>query len=170
MRKLLAALAIVGTAALGGCASAPHVINGVNGNAAGPIVPASQPASQPANPVPILRQTGAKVPAGEVLGDHDVYGNRMADATFRGSGGEAETVYTTTNLQQAMSQVGPAGLVVDDGDAVVVGHGFWIDVTAGTRWHYGSAADGSGDYIQTYFLVKPSVIAQRVYGHLLKAS
>jgi hypothetical protein len=54
MRKLLAALAIAGTVALGGCASAPHVINGVNGNAAGPIVSATPAQHKPAA-VPVLK-------------------------------------------------------------------------------------------------------------------
>jgi hypothetical protein len=132
----------------GGAAAPHHVVNGVNGNAAGPIVPAApETPPQPANPVTVL---------------HDVYGDRMASGSFRG--GETAIVYTTTNLQQAMSaDPGPAGFTVDDSDAVVLGNGFWIDVSAGTYW-------GAGGNILTRFIVKPSVIAQRVHGHVLGAA
>jgi hypothetical protein len=125
-----------------------------------PAAPETPP--QPANPVTVLHEAGAKVPAGVKLGDHDVYGDRMASGSFRG--GETAIVYTTTNLQQAMSaDPGPAGFTVDDSDAVVLGNGFWIDVSAGTYW-------GAGGNILTRFIVKPSVIAQRVHGHVLGAA
>jgi hypothetical protein len=121
--------------------------------------PAPAAAAQPAvNPVPILKQTGAKVPASEVLGDHDVFGNRMAEGSF---GQEQVTVYTTTNLRQAKAEA-PGDFTVDDGDAVITGHNFWITVT-------GVADITANGTPHAVFTVKPSVIAQRVHGQLAGA-
>jgi hypothetical protein len=118
--------------------------------------------AQPANPVPILRMTGVKVPAGTRLGDYDAFRNRMATGYFHAHGctgycGEQVTVYTTTDVQAALSEVvngRPA-----DGHAVITGKGFFVTV------------DGVEDLTtnSVIFYVKPAVIAQRVHGHLLEA-
>jgi hypothetical protein len=48
--------------------------------------------SSPADPVAILRETGATPDPGTASGGHDVYGDRDASGSF--PGGESVTVYT----------------------------------------------------------------------------
>ena len=155
-RKIAAAATMTGAALLAAaCSSAPsHTV----GNAAPAGGFSAAAAAQPANPVPILRLTGAKVPASEKLGDHDVFGNRMADGTFR-SGEDVSVSTPAVSLRQAESEA-PGDFTVDDSHAVIIGHGFWVNVTAGARF-------GSDGAIRTVFPVSPSVIARRVHGHLV---
>src|SRR5690348_832324 len=62
--------------------------------ASAPVAVAAK--AQPANPAPILRATGAHVPAGEIAGDHDVFGDRMATGTMH-RGWEQVIVYTAAS-------------------------------------------------------------------------
>lgn len=84
--------------------------------AAPPAVPVSpSTTSTAANPVTILKQTGATVPAGTVYGDHDLYGDRDASGTF--PGGESVTVYTSPDEQAFLAEEGRPQ--VDDSHGVV---------------------------------------------------
>jgi len=89
---LVAALVGLGLAA--GSKTAPdHPAAGQAAPGYGTASPAARTA-RAANPVTILRQLGAHVPAGERYGDHDVLGNRMAQGTFGPRGWENITVWT----------------------------------------------------------------------------
>ncbi len=157
---IIAAAIIAGGLAVAGCGAASTSSPGPS------TVPASTaPAAQPANPVPIVRLTGAKVKAGEVYGLRDMEGDLYADGDLYGPGctaadncSEQVTVYTMrpgVTPQQDMAQ---SGLVPSDSEAVIVGPDWIIEVTPVDE------LTGGGGY--TYF-VSPQVIAARVHGTAL---
>jgi hypothetical protein len=130
--------------------------------------PASQApaASQPANPVAIVRETGAAIRPGEVYGSRDVYGGLYADGDLYGprctaADGCSEQVRVTT-----VAPGGLAGLMAEAPDAipsdtnsVIRGQDFYISVTP--------VLNVSGSGSQYTWFVPPAVIAARVHGTLL---
>jgi hypothetical protein len=111
--------------------------------------------AQPVNPVPILKQAGAKVPPGVKLGDHDAFGNRMAEGTFGAHGWEQITVYTAASpaAHQRLLASGDArpddytGVITLPGKRAVVVADAWED--NGPHWAPGGT---------------PAQIGQRVNG------
>jgi hypothetical protein len=81
-----------------------------------PPAPAASSAAAPADPVAILRATGATVPPGTAYGDHDIYGDRMASGQFPGL--EQVTVYTAAD-HDAYEEI-IARATVDDFDGLIV--------------------------------------------------
>lgn len=150
MNKIMtiAAGAVLVALAAAGCGAA-----GNTGQQPGP--PAA--AAQPANPVPILKQTGAKPDPGESPGDHDAFGDRMATGTFGRQGWESVTVYTAADAQglraieqsQGAQPDGYNGVIVIPAERAVIIVSAWED--NGPHW-----ADGG----------TPGQIAQRVHGNL----
>jgi len=150
MKKLVggAVIAVLAAMAAAGCGSA------------GSRSPQQAPAAvaQPANPVPILKQTGAKLPPGMRLGDHDAFGDRMAEGKFGKQGWESVTVYTTADDQSLRALLRLPGQQPDDYSGVIVIPARHAVVLAsawednGPHW----AAGGT-----------PGQIAQRVHGHLI---
>jgi hypothetical protein len=158
MRKIIitAALAGVGLLAAACGSSSSGQVGQAPINGVGSMPSAAAPAL-PANPVTIVKQAGAKVPAGEVKGDHDVFGDRMADGSF--THGETITVYTAT--PDMMSElVSTEGKNIDDGTAMVTGHNFVVMVYAGAQ-----LSDTSADPVYVY-PVTAAAIAQRVHGQV----
>jgi hypothetical protein len=127
-------------------------INGGGSMASAPAAPAAQPA---VNPVTILKLAGAKPSPGEVMGDHDVFGNRMAEGKFATNGWESVLVYTAANdahLQEIKNsdtaQVDDyTGVIVIPAKRAVIIASAWED--NGPHWAPGGT---------------PAQIAQRVHG------
>jgi hypothetical protein len=72
--------------------------------------PAPSHHQRPANPVPIVRETGAQIPAGEVYGSRDLYGDLYADGNFYGPNCTAadncsEQVTVTTVVPGTLAQI-----------------------------------------------------------------
>lgn len=74
--------------------------------------------AKPANPVPILRATGAHVPAGVRLGGWDVFGDRMATGTM--DRWEQVTVYTAPSARALRVMLARQTFAPQDGTGVVV--------------------------------------------------
>ena len=121
MRKIIitAATAVAAGLLTTACGtSTPQQGNGpINGNG---TTPAPAAVAQPANPVPILKMTGAHVPAGMKLGDHDVLGDRMAEGTMGPGGYESVTVYTAASKQAQTVMMAHQAPQPDDGTGVIV--------------------------------------------------
>jgi hypothetical protein len=124
---------------LAGCASATST-------------PAASPqdAAQAANPVPILKRTGAATQA--VYGQVDIYGDRYASGTLHG---EDVLVYTFASPAAERADLQRNSTPRDD-QVVILGHLFDVTVE-GIQ-----AVSGAWDYP-----VSPSVIAARVGGSIV---
>lgn len=105
-------------------------------------------AAQPANPVVILKETGAAIPAGAVNGQRDIYGDRYASGTFGpddcGGGCVQVDVYTyASTAAMAAGEQRNNMTQPDDGHAYIAGQLFTVAVTAypdsNGSWSYGSA-------------------------------
>jgi hypothetical protein len=157
---MMAAAGVV-TLLAAGCGSAAV---GGSGPAASPASSdaAASPPAVAANPVAITRQAGAKPPAGAVLGDHDVYGDRMADGSFsKSDSGESLIVYTSADRAGYTAEAARIG-APDDSHAVILipGKLAVISVSAAAAW------DDQGNIVPKW-TVKPAKIAARVHGHLI---
>jgi hypothetical protein len=158
-RNKITMMAAVGAVTLlaAGCGSAAAGGSGPAASPASPAAAASRPAVA-ANPVTILRETGARVPHGTVSGDHDAFGDRMAEGTLGPKGWEQVTVYTAADDQALRALLRLPGQQPDDYTGVIVIPSAHAVVLAtawednGPRW----AARGT-----------PAQIAQRVHGQLV---
>lgn len=157
--------------ALAACGG-PSVVNGVNGNAAGPIVPApASSAAVPADPVTILLKTGATPDPGTKVGSYDIEGDRYASGEFDGPGGaagdadgESVDVYTFAS-QAALAYNLSINGGPSDGEARIEGPGLSlttisspVDLQTGGPVAFGSPLE----YGPT-----PQVIARRIGGRVL---
>jgi len=123
---------------------------------------ASHPVSaQPANPVAVVRETGATPSPGEVYGSRDVYGGLYADGNIYGPDctaadncSEQVTVYSLQPGQTAQEAMAQSGLVPSDNQAVITTPAAIVCVTPADMLNGGGL---------TYF-VSPAVIAARVHG------
>jgi hypothetical protein len=126
MRKIINAAALAGAGLLAAaCASSTSHPAGqvgqapINGGAMGKAPAAAT--GQPVNPVPVLKATGATVPASEVMGDHDIFGDRMAEGTM-GTGYNQENinVYTAASSAALHQMLQRQTFQVDDFTGVIV--------------------------------------------------
>jgi hypothetical protein len=109
--------------------------------------------------VAVLRQAGARVPAGEKSGGTDAFGDRMTEGTFGPSGWETVTVYAAGSTRALQNLLARAGGRPDDYHGVIVlpkrhvlsAVDAWQD--NGPHW----AAGGT-----------PAQIAKRVHGLLIR--
>jgi len=129
-----------------------------------PPLPSGTASTQPANPVTIVRDTGATVTPGEQYGSRDVYGNLSAGGNFYGPGctaadncSEQVTVYSLKPGQTAAQAMAQSGLVSSDNQVVITTRTAIVCVTPV------DVLDGGG----LSFLVPPPVIAVRVHGTVL---
>ena len=151
------------TASLAG-AGAAIVVSGCGGSAlAGQAGPHPAAASKPANPVPILRQTGARPDPGVHVGTPDATGNIMATGHFGGPNGDEVTVITAAQGDLKVAMASRMDAKPDDDHAVIQGKGFYVT-------DYSSSAGWFGSTPRSYFRVSPLVIAQRVGGTLVTGS
>lgn len=152
-RKAIVTAAIVtAAAALAACSSssAPR---------SAPVPVTSAPA--PANPVTVLRMTGATVSAGEVNGNVGLGGDRVASGTFPGG----EDVYVFTYATQAALTSALAAHVPQDGETAVRGPGLsLLDIDATSSANVDSGGNVSVNYSYT---VSPAVVAQRIKGKVI---
>jgi hypothetical protein len=115
VKHYLATAAVTAALALAGCSSAS--------------APAAT-AGTPADPVAILRATGAAPDPGTVYGSHDVQGDRMASGTY--PGGEQVTVYASADQAAFAAEQSRAGQGDDlHGVVTIPGQLAVITVTAG---------------------------------------
>jgi hypothetical protein len=70
------------------------------------------------NPVDLVRLAGAAPPAGAVLGDHDIEGDRMSQGTY--PSGESMTVYTADSPGDYQAILARNAGGSDDGSATIV--------------------------------------------------
>jgi hypothetical protein len=122
-------------------------------------------ASQPANPVPILRETGAQIPAGEVYGSRDINGDLYANGNFYGPNCTAadncsEQVTVTTVVPGTLAQIMAenADATPSDSNAVIMGDNFYVTLTP--------VASLSNSNAYTWF-VSAATVAARVRGRVL---
>lgn len=155
----VSALALVGS--LAACGSSAPAAKSASTPATSTVSPSAPAVSaQPANPVTILRETGATLPAGTEVGQIDVNGDRYASASYPwpgGGTGEQLTVYTYAD-QSAMDSAMATLAVPQDGEAFIVGHLWVMEVTAVE----GSATTADGFYYQ----VSPKILAAETHGTL----
>lgn len=131
-----AALALTLAACGGGSSGGNVSVNGGGHNAPAP------------NPVDILKLIpGCRLSPGETQGDHDVFGNRMAECNFEDNGGSDGTdvlVYTNTTRPDLK------GIVPDDSHKIILGSNFIVEIT--------------GDFAAYSAHVDPDAIASEVGG------
>lgn len=163
-RAAAATAAAAAVLALAACSSGGSSTAAATATVTVTATAAAQPAASgtPANPVPILKKTGAKVPAGTVNGQVDIEGDRYADggAAPDKCGGPCEQVSVYTFKDAAAQQADIArNSPEQDGHAMIKGSLFDVSVvgyqdTATGAWVFGS--------------LSPQVIAQRVGGTVVK--
>lgn len=163
--RLAAAAGALALAALAGCGTAAD--HHAAPTPAMPSAPASGPDDaqgpatppQPANPVALIRKAGFETSA--TLGDHDVYGDRMADSYYDNAAdrrdGAGETMDCYTYATQADASEREAMQPGSDDSNV------WID---GPLWSCQVSGVDDVTTGSTVFYVKPSVIAARLGGHI----
>jgi hypothetical protein len=122
MKKIIITAAAGLAIAIAGCSSAASGGQGSGQVGQAPINGSTAPASAavpagPVNPVPILKATGAHVPASEVLGDHDIFGDRMAEGSMHGEDILVYTAASSTALHQMLQR---QTFTVDDFTGVIV--------------------------------------------------
>jgi hypothetical protein len=122
--------------------------------------------AQPANPVPVVRETGASVLPGEVYGSRDVEGALYADGSFYGPNctaadncSEQVTVYTLPPGMTPAQSMAQTGLEPSDSTAIITGSNFIIELTP---------VDEVNDS-NTYF-VSAATVAARVHGTVIVPS
>jgi hypothetical protein len=100
-----------------GSAAAVLALTACGGTPASTTTPATA-AAAPANPVTVLKATGATPPPGTVYGTHDVYGDRMASGSF--PDGDSVTVYASGSTAAFQAEENRVSGLVDDDTGVVV--------------------------------------------------
>jgi hypothetical protein len=106
----------------------------------------------PANPVPLLRATGATPDPGEILGSTDVEGDRYASGSY--PDGETISVYTFASTADQAADLARND-IPSDAHAII---------TTPLVDYYVTAVDGVDGYT---FTVTPAQIAARVKGKLV---
>ena len=150
MRRTILAAAVA-TLALAGCGTAASTSTSTSTSA-------SAPSGQPANPVPVVRETGATVAPGEVYGSSTAQGWLSADGSF--ASGERIDVYTLPaglTGQQAIAQV---SVTSSDSQTLIAGGSFYMFVYPAQNPQTGV----------TTYPVPPAVIAARVHGTVIEPS
>jgi hypothetical protein len=149
--------AVVVALLLGGGIAATVASNDTGSGTARPRPTAGQQA-RPANPVPILNRTGARVPSSTVYGEVNAHGDRYATGYFRVLGqrdAEQVTVYTfatRADMQRYLRQHPPT-----DKEIGIRGNGLYAVQVVGMV----------NKNKQTVYSVTPTQIAHRVGGTLI---
>lgn len=124
-----------------------------------PPASASQPAStHPANPVTIVRETGATITPGEVYGSTTVQSWLSADGSW--PGGERVDVYTLPGGLAGAQAITQLGVTSSDSQTVIAGGSFYMFVYPADNLSTGASS----------YPVPPATIAARVHGTVVVPS
>jgi hypothetical protein len=124
--------AVLVAAAIGGSAAACSSSGGITAAASSPSagIGVQGNAGRPANPVPILRKTGAKQGSMDMV-DTDIYGDRFATGSLGGTwvagvneGGEDVTVWTYSSMAAEQDDLN-RNKHPSDGAGAIAGH-LWV--------------------------------------------
>lgn len=122
---------------------------------------ASSPAAHPANPVTVVRETGATAAPGEEYGSTTAQGWLSADGSYLGTGTDGATervdVYTLPPGLTGAQAITQLGVTSSDSQVLIAGSDFYLFVYPAQ-----DMTTGVGTYP-----VSPSVIATRVHGQVV---